>query len=41
LSPAEADPTAGLIRDVMEQAAHLEVPLVVGIGHGPDWDGAH
>jgi DNA polymerase I len=38
---AEVEPTTGLIRDVMEQAAHLEVPLVVGIGHGPDWDGAH
>ena len=28
----EIEPTADLIRDVMEHAAHLEVPLVVEVG---------
>jgi DNA polymerase I len=37
----EIAPTAELIRDVMAQAAHLDVPLVVDVGHGPDWDAAH
>ena len=37
----EIEPTADLIRDVMEHAAHLEVPLVVEVGWGPNWDAAH
>ena len=37
----EVEPTADLIRDVMEQAAHLDVPLVVDVGWGPNWDAAH
>jgi DNA polymerase-1 len=37
----EAEPTADLIRDVMAHAAHLDVPLVVEVGWGPDWDAAH
>ncbi len=38
---AEIEPTAGLIREVMAQAADLDVPLVVDVGHGPNWDAAH
>jgi DNA polymerase I len=38
---AEIEPTAELIRTVMAQAAHLDVPLVVDIGHGANWDAAH
>jgi DNA polymerase I len=37
----EVEPTADLIRDVMMRAAHLDVPLVVEIGWGPNWDAAH
>jgi DNA polymerase-1 len=37
----EIEPTAELIRKVMSQAAHLDVPLVVDVGHGPNWDAAH
>jgi DNA polymerase I len=37
----EVEPTADLIRDVMMRAAHLDVPLVVDLGWGPDWDAAH
>jgi DNA polymerase-1 len=37
----EIEPTADLIRSVMERAADLDVPLVVEIGHGPNWDAAH
>ena len=37
----EIEPTAELIRKVMSQAAHLDVPLVVDIGHGANWDAAH
>ncbi len=29
------------IRDAMESAAHLDVPLVVDVGDGPDWGSAH
>ncbi len=38
---AEIEPTAELIRKVMTEAAHLDVPLVVDIGTGPNWDAAH
>jgi DNA polymerase-1 len=37
----EVEPTAELVRGVMSQAAHLDVPLVVDIGHGANWDAAH
>ena len=37
----EIEPTAELVRKVMERAAHLDVPLVVDVGHGPNWDAAH
>jgi DNA polymerase-1 len=37
----EIEPTAELISGVMSQAAHLDVPLVVDIGHGANWDAAH
>jgi DNA polymerase-1 len=37
----EVEPTADLIRDVMMHAAHLDVPLVVDLGWGPNWDAAH
>jgi DNA polymerase-1 len=37
----EVEPTVELISVVMAQAAHLDVPLVVDIGHGPNWDAAH
>jgi DNA polymerase-1 len=32
---------AALIKDVMEHAAHLDVPLTVDVGYGPNWDAAH
>jgi DNA polymerase I len=38
---AEIGPTTELVRRVMEQAADLDVPLVVEVGHGPNWDAAH
>jgi predicted TIM-barrel fold metal-dependent hydrolase len=31
----------GLLREEMEGAAALSVPLVVEVGHGPDRDAAH
>jgi DNA polymerase-1 len=38
---AETDATAALVREVMESAAHLRVPLVVDTGFGDNWDEAH
>jgi DNA polymerase-1 len=32
---------AALIKDVMEHAAYLDVPLTVDVGYGPNWDAAH
>ena len=29
------------VKKVMEDAAHLDVPLVVETGSGPNWDEAH
>ncbi|HYZ26922.1 MAG TPA: DNA polymerase I [Geminicoccaceae bacterium] len=37
----EVEPSADLIREVMAHAAHLDVPLVVDVGWGPNWDAAH
>jgi DNA polymerase-1 len=37
----EADATAALVKDVMESAARLDVPLTVDTGVGPNWEQAH
>lgn len=37
----QVDQTKDVIRDVMEGAATLDVPLVVDIGQGLNWDEAH
>jgi DNA polymerase-1 len=37
----EIEPTVELVRKVMADAAHLDVPLEVDIGYGPNWDAAH
>ena len=37
----EVEATAALARSVMEQVAHLDVPLVVDTGVGHNWDEAH
>lgn len=37
----QVDQTKDVIRDVMEGAATLDVPLVVDIGQGMNWDEAH
>ncbi len=33
----ERDAVEGLVREVMENAAELRVPLVVDVGFGPNW----
>jgi len=38
---AEIDATRGVVKQVMENAATLNVPLVVDIGTGSNWDEAH
>ncbi len=38
---AEIEDTAALVRKVMEGAARLDVPLVVDIGWGRNWEEAH
>ena len=37
----EIEPTAKLVKRIMENAAHLSVPLVVDTGIGDDWETAH
>ncbi len=37
----ELEATTAIVRDIMSGAAHLDVPLVVDIGHGANWDEAH
>ncbi len=37
----ELDETTALVKKVMEEAAHLAVPLVVDTGAGPNWEEAH
>jgi DNA polymerase-1 len=37
----EVTATARLLKDTMEHAARLDVPLVVDVGYGPSWDAAH
>ena len=37
----EAGETAQCIRGIMEDAAHLDVPLTVDVGMGTDWNAAH
>jgi len=38
---AEVEETRALVKEVMERAAHLDVPLVVDTGVGENWDEAH
>jgi DNA polymerase-1 len=38
---AEAEKTAKVVKQVMEGAAHLSVPLTVDTGTGANWDEAH
>jgi len=37
----DADATQAVVKEVMESAAHLRVPLVVDTGLGENWDEAH
>ncbi len=38
---AEAEETAQCVRGIMEDAAHLDVPLTVDVGMGTNWNAAH
>ena len=38
---AETDATIAAVKQVMESAAELDVPLVVDTGIGNNWDEAH
>jgi DNA polymerase I len=38
---AEVEETRARVKQVMESVAHLEVPLVVDVGAGHNWDEAH
>lgn len=37
----EIDKTKQVVTDIMQNAAHLDVPLIVDIGIGDNWDEAH
>ena len=37
----QAEEAAALVKNAMEGAAHLTVPLIVDTGAGPNWDEAH
>ncbi|HQU02319.1 MAG TPA: DNA polymerase, partial [Acetobacteraceae bacterium] len=37
----QAEATAALVRDVMQSAAHLSVPLIVETGIARNWSDAH
>ena len=37
----EAEATAAVVKEIMEGAAHLDVPLTVDAGIGVNWDQAH
>lgn len=41
VSPDEVDQTEKVLKDVMESAAALSVPLVVDVGTGQNWQEAH
>jgi DNA polymerase-1 len=41
VAPQELDSAGVKIRQLMESAAQLSVPLVVDIGVGDNWDEAH
>ena len=41
VAEAEVEATQALVKDVMESAATLDVPLVVDAGVGDNWDEAH
>ena len=38
---AEVTKTKAVVKTVMEAAAHLDVPLTVDVGVGPNWAEAH
>ncbi len=37
----EVEEITPLIKSLMESAAHLKVPLTIGVGKGPTWEDAH
>lgn len=41
VAEGELDQTRALVKEVMESAATLDVPLVVDVGSGDNWDEAH
>lgn len=41
VAEGEAEATSALVRDIMEKAATLGLPLVAEAGLGPNWDEAH
>ncbi len=41
VAEAEVEQTRDLVTNIMESVAHLEVPLTVDAGTGPNWEEAH